>query len=107
MEVCSFPAACSGAPNPAFFDKFFHDGTDLAKRPPLGRNETESCGTGYRKGAFLCGACATGYSFSDLSGSCGKCPSRDANVAVGTLGVLAGLIGLAVGGLDGACALSP
>ena len=82
FEACSFAPACLGAPNPALEGKYKANDDDDGGKDPATRFRNETCATGYRPHSFLCGACAKGYSFSDLDGDCDRCPDEAANVAV-------------------------
>ncbi len=96
FEACSFAPACLGAPNPALEGKYKANDDDGGGKDPATLFRNETCATGYRPHSFLCGACAKGYSFSDLDGDCDRCPDEAANVAVAVFGLLVGLLGLLV-----------
>lgn len=89
LDMCTFPAACLGAPNPLFYGKFLDEGHDPAKL-----HHNASCNRAYREDSFLCGACAAGFSRTpgDLSGKCDRCPDAETNSAIAIAGVVLGAV---------------
>ena len=98
FEPCVFGAACNGAPNKALLNKYKYVDDTAADTnnniDPAAIDRNASCSTGYKNNSLLCAACDNGYSHSGLGDTCDKCPSESANVAIGVVGILVGILGL-------------
>ena len=93
FQPCSFPAACLGGPNREISKKYEASSIHICNGSALSACE-EKCNVAYVPGSLLCHSCAEGYSHSDLSGKCDKCPAEGTNLALTVVGIFVGIIGV-------------